>query len=154
MVGGGMGRTHNKEQSFPKVAEHLGFVAKDDIFEAMKARALVVVIGIAEWREAGLGVGVGTHTCPRHTYTPPQWRPASCAYPAPPFLHNNTQSIVAAQRDHGNREIRMNARMKYLVHNLGIDGFRTLVEGCVVRFLVVAVVLVVGPLPCPALPCG
>lgn len=23
----------------------------------------------------------------------------------------------------------MNARMKYLVHNLGIDGFRTLVEG-------------------------
>jgi sulfite reductase (ferredoxin) len=36
---------------------------------------------------------------------------------------------VAAQRDHGNREIRMNARMKYLVHNLGIDGFRTLVEG-------------------------
>ena len=39
---------------------------------------------------------------------------------------------MAAQRDHGNREIRMNARMKYLVHNLGIDGFRTLVEGCVV----------------------
>lgn len=38
MVGGGMGRTHNKEQSFPKAAEHLGFVAKDDIFEAMKAR--------------------------------------------------------------------------------------------------------------------
>jgi sulfite reductase beta subunit-like hemoprotein len=38
------------------------------------------------------------------------------------------KAILAAQRDHGNREIRTNARMKYLVHNLGIDGFRTLVE--------------------------
>jgi sulfite reductase (ferredoxin) len=38
------------------------------------------------------------------------------------------QAIVAAQRDHGNREVRMNARMKYLVHNLGIDKFRELVE--------------------------
>eukprot|EP00624_Nannochloropsis_granulata_P007055 evm.model.NODE_600_length_6910_cov_24.721128.3 len=74
MVGGGMGRTHNKEQSFPRAADHLGFVAKDDVFELMK-------------------------------------------------------SIVAAQRDHGNREVRMNARMKYLVHNLGIDKFRELVEG-------------------------
>jgi sulfite reductase (ferredoxin) len=74
MVGGGMGRTHNKEQSFPRAADHLGFVAKDDVFELMKC-------------------------------------------------------IVAAQRDHGNREVRMNARMKYLVHNLGIDGFRGLVEG-------------------------
>ena len=36
--------------------------------------------------------------------------------------------ILAAQRDHGNREIRQNARMKYLVHNLGVDGFRELVE--------------------------
>jgi len=36
--------------------------------------------------------------------------------------------ILAAQRDHGNREIRANARMKYLVHTLGIDAFKTLVE--------------------------
>lgn len=40
MVGGGMGRTHNKQESFPKAAEHLGFVDKDDIFEVMKVRAL------------------------------------------------------------------------------------------------------------------
>lgn len=39
------------------------------------------------------------------------------------------QCIVATQRDHGNREIRMNARMKYLVDKLGIDKFRELVEG-------------------------
>lgn len=73
MVGGGMGRTHNKETTFARAADHLGFVPKEDIMEVCKA-------------------------------------------------------ILAAQRDHGNREIRANARMKYLVHNLGIDAFRSLVE--------------------------
>ncbi len=38
------------------------------------------------------------------------------------------RSILAAQRDHGNRDVRPNARMKYLVHERGIDGFRSLVE--------------------------
>lgn len=74
MVGGGMGRTHNKESTFARTADHLGFVAKDDVMELCKA-------------------------------------------------------ILATQRDHGNREVRPNARMKYLVHERGIDGFRTLVEG-------------------------
>jgi sulfite reductase (ferredoxin) len=73
MVGGGMGRTHNKENTFARVADHLGFVGKDDVMELLK-------------------------------------------------------SIVAAQRDHGNRDVRANARMKYLVHTLGIDNFRRLVE--------------------------
>ena len=73
MVGGGMGRTHNKETTFARAADHMGFVPKEDIMECMKA-------------------------------------------------------IVAAQRDHGNRDVRANARMKYLVHTLGIDNFRTLVE--------------------------
>ena len=73
MVGGGMGRTHNKENTFARVADHLGFVPKEDIMEVLK-------------------------------------------------------SIFASQRDHGNRDVRANARMKYLVHTLGIDNFRTLVE--------------------------
>mmetsp|Transcript_40245 Transcript_40245/g.48254 ORF Transcript_40245/g.48254 Transcript_40245/m.48254 type:complete len:640 (+) Transcript_40245:140-2059(+) len=73
MVGGGMGRTHNKENTFPKAAEHLGYFPKEDIMEGMK-------------------------------------------------------SILASQRDHGNRDVRANARMKYLVHTLGIDNFRSLVE--------------------------
>lgn len=73
MVGGGMGRTHNKENTFARAADHLGFVPKEDIMELMK-------------------------------------------------------SIVASQRDHGNRDVRANARMKYLVHTLGIDNFRSLVE--------------------------
>ena len=73
VVGGGMGRTHRKEETFARAASHLGFVAKDDFFEAMKA-------------------------------------------------------ILAVQRDHGNREVRSSARLKYLVHTLGIDKFRSLVE--------------------------
>lgn len=73
MVGGGMGRTHNKDSTFARVADHFGFVAKDDVMELCK-------------------------------------------------------SILAAQRDHGNRDVRPNARMKYLVHTLGVDAFKKLVE--------------------------
>ena len=75
MVGGGMGRTHNKDSTFARVADHFGYVAKDDVMELCK-------------------------------------------------------SILAAQRDHGNRDVRPNARMKYLVHTLGVDAFRKLVEVC------------------------
>ena len=74
MVGGGMGRTHNKDTTFARVADHLGFVPKDDVMEVLKA-------------------------------------------------------ILAAQRDHGNRDVRPNARMKYLVYEKGIEKFRELVEG-------------------------
>jgi sulfite reductase (ferredoxin) len=73
MVGGGMGRTHNKDSTFARVADHFGFVSKDDVMELCK-------------------------------------------------------SILAAQRDHGNRDVRPNARMKYLVHTLGVDAFKKLVE--------------------------
>lgn len=73
IVGGGMGRTHRKESTFARIGNHLGYVAADKLWEALKA-------------------------------------------------------IVATQRDHGNRSVRMNARMKYLVDRLGIDSFRSLVE--------------------------
>lgn len=73
IVGGGMGRTHRKESTFPRTGDHLGYVSSEHLWEALKA-------------------------------------------------------IVATQRDHGNRSIRVNARMKYLVDKLGIDGFRALVE--------------------------
>lgn len=74
MVGGGMGRTHRKESTFPRIGDHLGYVSADKLWEACKA-------------------------------------------------------IVATQRDHGNRSVRANARMKYLVDKLGINSFRRLVEG-------------------------
>lgn len=73
IVGGGMGRTHKKESTFARTGDHLGYVAADKLWEAVKA-------------------------------------------------------IVATQRDHGNRTVRANARMKYLVDKLGIDAFRSLVE--------------------------
>merc|ERR550514_255321 len=73
VVGGGLGRTHKKEATFARAADHLGFVPKDKFMETLKA-------------------------------------------------------ILAAQRDHGNREVRSNARMKYLVHKLGVDKFRDLVQ--------------------------
>ena len=73
VVGGGMGRTHGKETTFARVADHLGYVPKEDIMELCKA-------------------------------------------------------ILATQRDHGNRDIRANARMKYLVYEKGIEKFRELVE--------------------------
>jgi len=38
------------------------------------------------------------------------------------------KAVVAAQRDHGNREVRANARLKYLVHTLGEATFKGLVE--------------------------
>ena len=73
LVGGGMGRSHNKETTFARVADKLGFVPKEDVVLLMK-------------------------------------------------------SILATQRDHGNREVRANARMKYLVDSLGVNNFKILVE--------------------------
>eukprot|EP00210_Caulerpa_lentillifera_P000504 g487.t1 len=37
LVGGGMGRTHRNDATFPRLADPLGFVAKDDIYHAIKA---------------------------------------------------------------------------------------------------------------------
>ena len=37
LVGGGMGRTHNKEETFARTCDQLGYVAKEDIFDLVKA---------------------------------------------------------------------------------------------------------------------
>jgi sulfite reductase (ferredoxin) len=68
-VGGGMGRTHNKEETFARTADPLGYVAHDHILELI-------------------------------------------------------QAIVALQRDHGDRQQRRHARMKYLIHDRGVAWFR------------------------------
>jgi sulfite reductase (ferredoxin) len=36
-AGGGLGRTHNKEGTFPRIADPMGYVAKADIYDAVKA---------------------------------------------------------------------------------------------------------------------
>jgi sulfite reductase (ferredoxin) len=68
-VGGGMGRTHNKEETFARTADPLGYVAYEHVLDLV-------------------------------------------------------QAIVALQRDHGDRQQRRHARMKYLIHDRGVDWFR------------------------------
>lgn len=64
-----MGRTHRDDETFPRLADPLGYVDKEDVFHAIKA-------------------------------------------------------IVATQRDYGRRDNRKQARLKYLVHEWGVDKFR------------------------------
>jgi len=73
LVGGGMGRSHNKASTFPRLADPLGYVAADDVLHAVKA-------------------------------------------------------VVAVQRDYGRRDDRKQSRLKYLVHEWGIDKFRSVTE--------------------------
>ncbi|MEL6786645.1 MAG: sulfite reductase, ferredoxin dependent, partial [Cyanobacteria bacterium J06607_15] len=73
MVGGGLGRTHNKEETFARIADEIGYVDKADIYDLVKA-------------------------------------------------------IVATQRDYGDRFNRRHSRMKYLIHDWGVEKFKAKVE--------------------------
>ena len=68
-IGGGMGRTHNNEETFARIADPLGYVENKDTYELI-------------------------------------------------------QSIVAIQRDYGDRKSRKNSRMKYLLNRKGIKWFK------------------------------
>ncbi|NEQ32095.1 MAG: sulfite reductase, ferredoxin dependent, partial [Leptolyngbya sp. SIO4C5] len=37
LAGGGMGRTHNKEETFARLADPIGYVAKEDVYDLLKA---------------------------------------------------------------------------------------------------------------------
>jgi sulfite reductase (ferredoxin) len=73
LAGGGLGRTHNKEETFARMSDPIGYVTKEDVFDLIKA-------------------------------------------------------IVATQRDYGDRVNRRHARMKYLLHDWGVDKFKAKVE--------------------------
>jgi sulfite reductase (ferredoxin) len=73
-AGGGLGRTHNKEETFARVADQIGYVDRADTLDLIKA-------------------------------------------------------IVATQRDYGDRVTRRHSRMKYLLHDWGVEKFRKTVEG-------------------------
>jgi sulfite reductase (ferredoxin) len=70
VVGGGMGMSHTLRETFPRLADKLGFVTPDELMKALEV-------------------------------------------------------IVSIQRDYGNRENRKRARMKYLIHDWGLEKFRT-----------------------------
>ena len=68
-VGGGMGRTHNLETTFARVADPIGYVEGKNILELV-------------------------------------------------------QSILALQRDYGDRKTRRHSRLKYVLHDMGIKWFK------------------------------
>ncbi|MBW4610611.1 MAG: sulfite reductase, ferredoxin dependent [Hassallia sp. WJT32-NPBG1] len=72
-AGGGLGRTHNKEETFARMADPICYVTKDDVYEIVKA-------------------------------------------------------VVATQRDYGDRTDRRHARLKYLIHDWGVEKFKSKVE--------------------------
>lgn len=72
-VGGGMGMGHGKTQTFPRLADVLGFCTPGQ------------AVAVAE-------------------------------------------AVVKVQRDHGNREDRLNARLKYTIERMGLDAFKAEVE--------------------------
>ncbi len=68
-VGGGMGRTHNLDTTFARIADPIGFVEGKNILELV-------------------------------------------------------QSILALQRDYGDRKIRRHSRLKYVLNDMGVDWFK------------------------------
>ncbi|MGD1909455.1 MAG: sulfite reductase, ferredoxin dependent [Rivularia sp. (in: cyanobacteria)] len=72
-AGGGLGRTHKKEETFARSADEICYVSKSDVFDLVKA-------------------------------------------------------VVATQRDYGDRTQRRHARLKYLIHDWGVEKFRSKVE--------------------------
>jgi sulfite reductase (ferredoxin) len=72
-AGGGLGRTHNKEETFARAADPICYVDKADVYDLVK-------------------------------------------------------SIVATQRDFGDRTERRHARLKYLINDWGVDKFCSKVE--------------------------
>ncbi|ARA94318.1 MAG: NADPH-dependent assimilatory sulfite reductase hemoprotein subunit [Bacteroidetes bacterium] len=73
LVGGGLGMTHKRPETFPRLADALAFVPTDEVIPVVRA-------------------------------------------------------IIEVQRDHGDRTNRRHARMKYLIHDWGLDRFRKAVE--------------------------
>jgi sulfite reductase (ferredoxin) len=74
LVGGGMGKTHGNDQTFPYLAKPICYVVEGDVVRAAEA-------------------------------------------------------VVRLFRDHGNRADRRRARIKYLVHDWGVERFRSVLTG-------------------------
>jgi sulfite reductase (ferredoxin) len=72
-----------------------------------------------------VGGGMGTTPANKKTYPALAKR---MAYISPEQVLDVAEAVVKVQRDHGNREDRKVARMKYLVDRVGIDHFKSMVE--------------------------
>jgi sulfite reductase (ferredoxin) len=86
---------------------------------------------------AGGGMGMSHHR-PDDTY-PLLARPV--AWVPPTELADVVEAIVTTQRDHGNRDDRSRARLKYLVEERGIDWLRSEIESRTRRSLAAPIAL-------------
>jgi len=55
LAGGGLGRTHNKEETFPRMADPIGYVDKEEVYDLVKAivatKGITVIAAIVVMRE-------------------------------------------------------------------------------------------------------
>jgi sulfite reductase beta subunit-like hemoprotein len=61
LAGGGLGRTHRNDDTFPRLADPIGYVDKEDIFHAVKA---IVATQVRAQAGAGAAFGGGRRPAP------------------------------------------------------------------------------------------
>ncbi len=119
VVGGGLGRTHRDDETFPRLADPLGCGARRVPAWGRQSAAhvlLACVLTCCGKADTGLAA---------------RWpRPAVCRYVHKDDLFHAVKAVLATQRDYGRRDNRKQARLKYLVHEWGIDRFRCAPRVC------------------------
>ncbi|GJT69833.1 sulfite reductase [ferredoxin], chloroplastic [Tanacetum coccineum] len=133
-VGGGMGRTHRMETTFPRLANPLGYVPKEDILYAIKA---IVVTQIENGRRDDRmysrikylidSRGIDKFRTHRMETTFPRLANPLGYVPKEDILYA-IKAIVVTQIENGRRDDRMYSRIKYLIDSRGIDKFRSVTE--------------------------
>lgn len=107
----------------------VGFAFPDDNCTDVFSNDLGYVVIEEEGEIVGYNVLVGGGYGMTHGKTETMARLASpLGFAKPDELLELTKAVIAVQRDHGNRENRRLARMKYLIEARGVDWFRERVE--------------------------
>lgn len=107
----------------------IGFAFPDDNCTDVLSNDLGYVVIEEDGEIAGYNIVIGGGFGQTHGKTDTIARLASpLGFATPDELLEVTKAIIAVQRDHGDRENRRFARMKYLVEARGVDWFRERVE--------------------------
>ncbi len=96
-----------------------------DVYTHDLGLVAVVHDGVIEGYNVLVGGGQGLTPSAKKTFAALGQK---MAFVAPDEVLDVATAIVAVQRDHGNRVDRKVARMKYLIHNWGLEKFRSTVE--------------------------
>ncbi|WP_299043896.1 NADPH-dependent assimilatory sulfite reductase hemoprotein subunit [uncultured Thermosynechococcus sp.] len=162
-AGGGLGRTHNKEETFARMADEIGFVAAVDVYDAVKAIVAtqrdygdrymprkfkccvtvpgdnsvdlfsqdltLVVITDEQGNLEGFNIYAGGGLGRTHNKEETFARLADeIGFVQAADVYEAVKAIVATQRDYGDRYNRRHARLKYLIHDWGVEKFKAKVE--------------------------